>query len=264
MLALALVSILLIGSGCNESSGEFTEEQQSTYTLSKEGRIDLENVNGSVRIVAWEGNEVQLEAVKRANSHENLKALEIKVDATDDELRIRTIQPSRKSLWGLINRGNSGSVEYSLRVPAHTQLNSISTVNGSIGIENMEAGTKAKTVNGSLNVTSTRGSVQLSTVNGSVKAVINPENGESISLKTVNGSISLALPPGVNADLSASTVNGKVNCDFEVPEQPDGVVGRRLEARLGSGDIPIKIETVNGKITILKTAMNNSQTPVER
>lgn len=270
ILVLAVACLVLAGAGCSGHNGfstghnKFSEEQHGTYTLTEKGRIDLDNVNGQVRIVAWEGNAVQLDAVKRASSQEYLKEVEVRIEASEDELKVRTIQPSTKGFWGIFNRGGSAQVDYTLQVPAHIRLDSISTVNGSVRIENMGADVKASTVNGSLHVTAAGGSVRLSTVNGSVNAAVDPEEGKSIYMKTVNGSLSLALPPDISADLAANTVNGKINCDFAAPLNDKSVVGHELETRLGDGAVPIRLETVNGKISILKTAMRSLEAPVER
>src|SRR5258708_30954038 len=51
---------------------EVREEFHQTYPLSANGRVTVENLNGSVRIAVWDRNEVKVDAVKRAYRRERL------------------------------------------------------------------------------------------------------------------------------------------------------------------------------------------------
>ena len=50
------------------ASAKVTEKFSQTYPLDANGSIRLENVNGSVEIIAWDKNEVALEAEKSARN----------------------------------------------------------------------------------------------------------------------------------------------------------------------------------------------------
>jgi hypothetical protein len=49
-----------------------TEEFHQTYSLTSDGRVSLNNINGAAHISAWDRNEVKVDAVKRADDQDGL------------------------------------------------------------------------------------------------------------------------------------------------------------------------------------------------
>ena len=54
-----------------------TEKIDQSYPLSANGRVSVSNVNGSIEMIAWDRNEVRLEATKIADSRESLDLIEL-------------------------------------------------------------------------------------------------------------------------------------------------------------------------------------------
>src|SRR2546425_686673 len=183
---------------------ELREEFHQTYPLKKQGRVHLENVNGNVRIVAWDREEIKVDAIKHAKKQEHLDEVKIEVDAKSDRIRVKTNYPDSKTRR---SKNNSTSVDYTLTVPRQSRLDGVSTLNGGIEIEHVSGDVEASSVNGNVTATGLVGDVALSTVNGSVKAGF-AEVKKAVSLKSVNGGLTVALPPEANADVSANTLNG--------------------------------------------------------
>jgi DUF4097 and DUF4098 domain-containing protein YvlB len=233
----------LLGAASVLASPEVREEYHQTFPLQKSGKVQLENVNGGVHIVAWDQDQVKVDAVKRAKDQTHLDEVKIEVEAKDGHLSIKTKYPEAKK-----GKHDSGSVDYTLTVPAQCVLDEIRTVNGGIQIEKVGGNVTAKTVNGAVSADGLSGKVELSTVNGALKAGF-AELKQEVSLKSVNGAITIVLPPGAKADLSAKTVNGGVSCDFPI-EVKKQIVGQNIEANLGEGGPAIKLSSVNGGIAI--------------
>ena len=106
----ALVSIATVASApAVFAAKEVREEFHQTYPLDKQGKVQLENVNGNVRIVAWDREEIKVEAIKHAKKQEHLDEVKIEVDAKSDRIRIKTKLPDSKVRR---NKDNSVSVEY--------------------------------------------------------------------------------------------------------------------------------------------------------
>ena len=230
-----------------------TERFEQTYPLSANGRVSVSNVNGSITIDTWDRNEVKLEAVKTADDKDRLADVEIKIDAQKDSLIIETNYDNWKREGG--NRGwrNYGklSVEYRLTVPKNAVLNEIETVNGSINITNSNNLTKASAVNGQVIATNLRGTANLSTVNGTVEASFDQlQSSSRISLDTVNGTVNLTIPSDANATVRADTVNGSINNDFGLPVRKGQYVGRDLYGKIGSGEVQIRLNSVNGGLNV--------------
>lgn len=226
------------------AGAQVTDEFHRTVPLSSNGRVSLENINGNVTITGWERNEVQIDAVKKANSQQKLDEARIEVDAGSDSVRIRTRYPEGH------NNNNPATVTYELHVPRPARLDAIDLVNGSLTVSQVSGDIKASLVNGKTSVRDLAGRAELSAVNGSINAYYASLNNVSeIRLKSVNGSIHLGLGPSPNADVTVSTVNGGITTDF--PLQVQGkFMGRHLDGKLGSGGTRIEISNVNGSVHI--------------
>src|SRR5215207_5683477 len=136
--------------GCNTgvtlAKAKVQEEIKHTSALTKTGRVQLDNVNGKVRVTGWGRSEIQVVAVKRADRQADLDAVKIQIDAKPDHIRIHTKYPNSKS--GLWKRSNSTSVDYEIKVPTEAQLESVETVNGSLELDGVYGSVHASTVNG--------------------------------------------------------------------------------------------------------------------
>lgn len=230
-----------------------TERFEQTYPLNANGRVSVSNVNGSVTVETWDKSEVKLQWVKTGESKEDLAEVEVKIDARQDAFRVETDYgdwKQRSSGGG--NRGYRNlQVEYRLTVPRTAILDEIETVNGSVSITNAANVTKASAVNGEVKAINLRGTASLSTVNGTVIADFDQmQSGSRISLETVNGTVNLTLPSDVNATVKAETVNGKISNGFNLPVRKGQYVGRDMYGKLGSGDVQIKLESVNGELFV--------------
>ncbi len=230
-----------------------TERFEQTYPLSANGRVSVSNVNGSITIDTWDRNEVKLEAVKNAGEKSKLTEVEIQIDAQKDYLKVETNYDSWKSDGG--NRGwkNYGrlTVEYHLTVPKNAVLDEIETVNGSVNINNSNNSTKASAVNGEVIANNLRGTANLSTVNGTVEANFDQlQSSSRITLDTVNGTVNLTIPSDANATVKADTVNGKIVNDFGLPVRKGQYVGKDLYGKIGSGEVQISLNSVNGGLNI--------------
>ncbi len=223
-----------------------TESFSQSHPLSAGGKLSLENINGNVEIIAWDKAEVSIEAEKKSSSEEKLKAVQIKVSASPDKISIRTTHEKRLFSWN-----NNVSVTYRVRVPASTRLDSVETVNGNVKCSGVSGDLHIETVNGSIEASDLQGNAHLELVNGSVHASASQLPAKArIHIETVNGSCDLALPADAGAALSAETVNGKARC--ELPLANASTKRNELSGTLGNGAASVKLESVNGSVTVRK------------
>src|SRR5215510_934017 len=78
---------------CSGSGEEVREEFHQNYPLSLTGRVSLENINGDVQIKVWDRAAVQVDAVKKAYRKDRLTEATIEVNATEENIRIKTEYP---------------------------------------------------------------------------------------------------------------------------------------------------------------------------
>ena len=228
-----------------------TERFEQSYPLNANGRVSVSNINGSIVVDAWDRNEVKLEAVKIADSKETLSEVELKIESRPDSFSVETDYDKwrNRSDWGRNN--HKLEVQFHLTVPRGAVLDEVETVNGSVTVANFSNYTKISAVNGNVKATNLRGTANLSTVNGEVAADFDSlETGSKIVLSTVNGRVNLVIPSDSSVTLKADSVNGNISNDFGLPVHKGQYVGRDLYGKMGSGDVQIKLNSVNGPLSV--------------
>lgn len=243
-----------------------TERFEKTYPLTANGRVSVSNVNGSITVEGWDRNEVKLEYVKTADTKEHLSDVQVKINAQNDSLDVEAEYDYEWSRNGGNNnwksRNSKVEVEFRLMVPRGAMLNEIETVNGSVNVANVTNTTKVSAVNGEVKATNLRGTAELSTVNGTVTADYDRlDNTNQIRLETVNGQAFLTVPSDTNATVRAESVNGKITNDFGLPVRKGQYVGRSLYGKIGSGEVKIKLESVNGELSLRRKQDGKNPNP---
>ena len=231
---------------------DVTEKFDQTYPLSANGKVRVSNVNGPIVVEAWDRNEVRVEATKIADSAETLGEVTIKVEARADLISVEADYENWR--WGGRDRQSPSrklEVHFKLSVPRGASLDEVETVNGEVTVSDLTGVVKISAVNGNVAAANLRGTANLSTVNGTVNADFDGlESGSRISLSTVNGSVNLVMPSDANATVKADSLNGKITNDYGLPVKKGEYVGRNLHGRLGSGEVQVRLNSVNGPLSI--------------
>ena len=230
--------------------GRLTEEFHQTYSLSADGRVALDNINGAVHIAVWDRNEVKVDAIKSANRQERLDEAKIRVEPGRDSIRIWTEYPHRSQTFTNDAWDNPASVEYTLTVPRKANLDEIKLVNGALDIQGAAGEVTASCINGRLRAQGLAGRVKLSTINGTLEATFDRMTQSPVELSSINGSVDLTLPSNAKAGIEASTVHGGIANDFGLHVNNHRWVGHDLRGELGGGGARIRLNNVNGRIEI--------------
>jgi hypothetical protein len=244
----ALVFLLsaLAGTCCLAGNHEFMQR----YPLNPGGSFELSNVNGTVRIEAWDEDVVEVRAVKSStDKNSNLDLVSIDIDSRPDALSIATHYPQEK--------GVEVAVDYTIYVPRKALLTHVNTVNGTLRVMQSDSVGDLHTVNGNIEVYGSGGNVHAHTTNGNVYLELkNATDARGAQAETTNGSVMLAIPAGIHANLEARCMNGSFTSDLPV-EMEGAVQPRVLHGKLGHGGVPIRLGTVNGAIRVvaLRTAI---------
>jgi hypothetical protein len=228
-------------------SAKVTEEETFSYKLNDGGELSVSNVNGSITVTGGSGDNVEIVAIKSADSQKILDGIKVEISATPDAIVIET-DLSDSGGWF---KNNGGQVDYEIVVPAGTMLDSVRTVNGDVEISGVAGETIAKSVNGDLDLRDLASDARFSTVNGSIDASFSKLEGQQkVVAETVNGRVTLRLPKNADVAISADTLNGSINgSDFGL-EIDKGFIGSDLKGNIGSGSASLNIDTLNGSIKI--------------
>jgi hypothetical protein len=215
---------------------------KQTYPLPPGGSFLLENVNGSVHVDGWERDEVEVSAVKTAQSDQHdLDLVKIEVDSKPGQVAVHTCYPK--------GQGVEVAVEYHVHVPYRVLLGSVETVNGSVTVRGVEGSGELRSVNGNVEVTDSTGRFSEKTTNGNVRLELRQlSDGGPMNLETVNGSVVLGLPSTARANLKVLSMNGDVYSELPVTSTGGSSGTRAFQAKLGTGGGQISVRTINGGI----------------
>lgn len=218
--------------------------------------VEVHGVNGRIDAVAGDGRQVIVTAEMREGNKGRVDDVRIEVVEHAGGVVICAMYPNRAGRrenrcapgdTRLGNYENNTRVDFRIEVPAGVDLVA-GTVNGDIEVRRIHGDVKASTVNGDVDVES-GGNAEASTVNGSIRASMGSDLAQDLRFKTVNGSVTVSLPAGANADVEAATVNGSLESDFPLTIQ-GRFANRRMRGTIGDGGHVLRMETVNGNITI--------------
>jgi len=243
--------------------GAFTEEFHQTYSITADGRIELDNINGAVHISTWDQNQVKVDAVKYADSKERLDEAHIEVNSGKDYLSIRTKYPDHDHNFNWGSHNNPASVEYTLTVPRTVRLDEIKLINGSLDVTGVTGEVHASCINGKLEAHNLAGRTELATINGHLDVQFDTLPSSSIELKSVNGPVELTIPSDSKAEIEANTVNGGIENDFGLRVIHHRYVGHDLRGELGGGGAHVRLEDVNGRIEIRHASDGRALSPVK-
>jgi DUF4097 and DUF4098 domain-containing protein YvlB len=261
--SLCALLVLALNAHASDHRGALTEEFHQTYTITSDGRIELDNINGAVHISSWERNEVKVDAVKYADTKERLDEAKIEIDSGKDYLSIRTKYPDHNNNWNWGSNNNPASVEYTLTVPRSASLDEIKLINGALDLTGISGEVRASCINGRLEAHDLSGRAKLSTINGRMDARFAQLSGQDVELNSVNGALELTIPSDSNAEVDASTVSGGISNDFGLRVNDHRFVGHDLRGELGKGGSHIHLSDVNGRIEIRHAQDGRAMSPVK-
>ena len=223
---------------------------EKSFNVNDNSEFSLDNINGEVNISSWAESIIKVEATIRADHQDELDRVKVKIQQKGQKVSVKT-DYEENSRWG---SNQSAQVTYKVWLPAQTNLSAIELVNGSLTIENVAGEINAQVVNGSIKATGLTKNSDISSVNGSIKVYYQSVSADlkDINIETVNGSIKLYLPSTVNANLDLETMHGSIKTEFGISSQENTFTGHSLRGDIGSGDIDINMESVNGSIKVMK------------
>lgn len=241
-------------------AGTITREFNKTYDFDGE-QVEINTTNGRIFVESWNSDQVQVHAEieVRASSksvaRKFIEQVEIIVLKRGDRLIIKAEHPQQKGSnfrdWMTGSSKPNVTVNYWIKVPDETDVDA-SSVNGSVEVLDIEGEVTLHTTNGKISAEEIYGPVEARTTNGSIFVDIKTNDlDDEINLNTVNGSIKLVLSGDIDADIDISTVNGSIHTDF--PLEVKGKWGpKKVHGEINGGGALIRLETVNGSVSILE------------
>lgn len=209
------------------------------YGLPEGGRLRLLGGSGSIRVVAEDRDDVEIEQPRH---HAELK---------DHVLEVRSRSGSITARCPTGTRISVGAISGSVRLEGTFASVKVSAISGSIDVDNVRGDVDVRSVSGSLTVADCGGNCVMNTKSGRI-AVRHVEKdlqattisgtieGETagqgdVEVKSISGSVSLQVSEGRNPRVKFRTLSGRVNCDC-----PQGE------------DFDLRVTTLSGSIEITR------------
>ena len=235
----------------------------------------VDNVHGSIRVTATDGDTVRLVAHEtivadspadleeaRAEEHLALTVRGGKVEAIVDEAW-RDERDQTRHWRSRDDRHYTVTYDFEVEVPSVAAI-TLKTVNdGDIEARGVEGDFQLANVNGDVTLVGTRGSGRAASVNGEVDIRFAENPTDDCTFSSVNGELDVAFQSGLAAEARFKTLNGKIYSDFPyehmslaepVGSRQDGrfVLRRKGEVaiRIAGGGPELAFATVNGDIIL--------------
>jgi DUF4097 and DUF4098 domain-containing protein YvlB len=168
---------------------EVTEAFSRTVRLGRDGTFDLENVSGDIEVTGGNGNDVRIDATKRARHSDPAEAkailqdLVINVSERGGNVDVRTEYPRYNNRR---NRYGSASVDYTVSVPRDASV-MLKSISGSVKVTNVNGELRAESVSGGIVTTAARKLRTLKSISGDVQ--IFDSQSDDLTAGTVSGSV---------------------------------------------------------------------------
>jgi hypothetical protein len=122
-------------SGCGSGNNRVLEEvSEKAYTVEPDANISIHNQDGAILVYGSDVNEVRVRSLKKAYSHERLNQIAIDVSTKPGAVSITAKFPSRPK-WNF--RDHSGTVDFTIVVPATASISALDLNAGEVLLDSM-------------------------------------------------------------------------------------------------------------------------------
>jgi len=208
------------------------EKINRSLDVSKTPYVQIEHINGSAKVIAWDKSEVKVTGTLGDRTEKFI------FEKDDNEVLIKV---KMKNSNGWNNWGSDNGDKLEIFVPRQSKV-FYSAVNADVELEQVRGGARVETVKGSIEVKELAGRIRLESVNGRITAI--SLEGD-VKISTVNGTIDSRSSKGkedsyesVNGDIEVTSESGDINVE---------TVNGDIELQLGSVN-QLNLDTVNGSI----------------
>lgn len=220
----------------------FVETIEQQYEVDPEGTLTLDADTGSILVDSWMIGEVAVLVEKRTKGRREDRArgafeeIEVVLSQRDGDVHIRVVDNDESIFFR-----DRVTVEITVRVPEHYTLD-LSTVDGSIEIEDMKGPVTAFAVDGDIEIGTVEGWIDAGTTDGSIE--IDEVNGD-ITARAADGDIEIDSTRG---HVTASTTDGNIEVrSTQGPVTANSVDGD-IEVRQAAGEVSAR--TTDGNVEI--------------
>lgn len=163
-----------------------------TYPANANAAVSVENISGSITVMGWNRDEVQITGTLGDDVEE------LSVNASGDRIHIEVDLPEGRN-----RRLSDASAQLTIHMPRGGSL-SVETVSASIDASDLDGALELESVSGNISVSGNASSIQISAVSGDATVT---GSSPSVEIELVSGKASVQGPED---ELSVQSVSGVV------------------------------------------------------
>jgi hypothetical protein len=291
---------VLLALVCGTLAVAALQQVDTTLSVSRGQRLDVNAYGGEVTVRAWNRNAVRIEASTSGRDRVELSssptAVRVRTQSrngppSDIDLRISAPPWMALTLSGVntsmkvdgvrapisvetvegdvVVNGGEGlislrSVQGAVRLRGAKGRIAMNSVNEDVEVANSSGDVVAQTVNGEIALQIVdAASVDANTVNGDISYSGPIRTGGRYALSTHNGDISVTVAEGTSASVAVSTFSGEFESEFPVPFRGTRK-GKGFNFTLGSGSAQVTLESFQGTIELVRPGSERDPARRER
>lgn len=241
-----------------------------------EKEVIVDNINGSIAVEGYGGQEVQLIVHKTifARSQERIELakqkIRLEITEEDNTIELYVDAPYRQRDGSINHRGwrhygYDVTFDFELKVPRAANIY-LKTINdGRIDVKDVSGDYDLHNINGRIDATGLSGSGRIYALNGGVTVDFEQNPKKDCYFGSLNGEIDVTFLASLEADFRFKTFNGDVYTDFDVSYlSPRKATTKRRRgkyvykadkafgARVGQGGPEFEFDGFNGDIYVNK------------
>ena len=241
----------------------------------KDGIVQVFNLAGSVRITAWDREEIavkgtlgkgverlefsgsngrtlikvviptrthesadaQLEIQVPAGSRLDVETVSAEIDVRDVTGEARLVSTSgRIDMTGATSSFYAKTVSGNIEISAEKAPGRAEAISGSITLSGVAGSVEATTVSGYLDVSgSDISTAEMETTSGDIRFSGDLRKNARLDGRTVSGSVNISLPADVSAEFDVSTFSGSISSDFGAASKSGSRFGSGAELEFSTG-----------------------------
>jgi hypothetical protein len=240
--------------GCGSATERTLEETfEQVYPIQPTANVTVTNGDGAVFVYGSNINEMRVEAIKKAYTRERLKQIAVNVSVQEGSVSIETNIP-KKQKWSFSD--HSGTVDYTIVVPATANLSRLQLGDGEVVVDGMRGeAVRARLRNGRVFAHNCFSNVEFTLDRGTLTLAYEwwETRKFSIQANITRGNAWALLPSDAAFHLIAETGDGKIENDFEKSAEPGTEEITKTDMSIhGGGKAALRIQATEGNIKIVE------------
>lgn len=210
-------------------------ESTETIAIPPGVSLQLDNWNGDVTVTGWDRPEARLSISICAFAPERLAGVAAQIEFKGKRLHARAVytDPLQWNLDRPRSPANPATIDWDVRVPRGTRLDSIAGVAGRVVIRRVDGPVTASATDGPLVAQDLAGPAELSSVHGDVVARFAQRPAGQVRIGSISGRVIVTLPAAPVGALALASTCGNVSSSWAPGRQSQGEGSIRLSSTFG-------------------------------